>query len=116
MEFLHIHLTQNTPEHFEYAQNLWQRTKNVKQLNRSKYFVAGLALKQNQPKVALNLVSENNLYVTVRFIQLAAFTKSGNFDRACDIIRRTIESYKLNPSENKPNFGHQMVSSIIHLR
>lgn len=39
MEVLHLYLTQNTPEHFEYAQDLWQRTKNIKQLSRSKYFL-----------------------------------------------------------------------------
>lgn len=56
---------QNTPKHFAYAQELWKRAQNVKQLNRSRYFLAGLALKQNNPKCALGLVRAPSRYVTV---------------------------------------------------
>lgn len=81
----------------------------MKQLTRSRYFLAALAINQNEPEVALNLVPESNLFVTVRFIQFIAFTKSRTFDRACNILRRAIDSYKLNPAKSKPNFGNQMV-------
>lgn len=107
---------QNTPGHLQYAEDLWQRTEQFKPMNRNKYFLAGLALKQNKPSIALNLVNERHLYVTYRFIQLMAYTQSGNFDEACDILSRTIKSYKVNRSINKPNFGNQMVSSFKHFQ
>lgn len=79
-------------------------------MNRSRYLLAGLALKQNEPKIALNLVPERKLYVSIRFIQLMAFAQMGHFDRACDILRRTIDYYKANCDGVKTYFGVQMVN------
>lgn len=107
---------QNTPEHFQYAQDLFQYTKHLKPMNRSKYLLAGLALKQNEPMVALNLVPENKLYVTIRFIRFLAFTQSGRYDRACDILRRTIDYFKANSEGVKTCFGIQMVCYSISVK
>lgn len=78
-------------------------------MNRSRYLLAGLALKQNEPLMALNLVPEYKMYVTIRFIRVLAFTQCGYFDCACDILRRTIAFYKANRNGPKPYFGIQMV-------
>lgn len=78
-------------------------------MSRSRYLVAGLALKQNEPAVALNLVPDSQLFVSIRFIRLMAFTQIGRFDHACAILRRTINYYKANQNGPKPYFGVQMV-------
>lgn len=75
--------------------------------------MAGLALKQNEPTIALNLLPENKLYVTIRFIRLIAFTQSGRFDRACNILRQTVDYYKRNRNGVKTYFGTQMVCESI---
>lgn len=104
---------QNTPEHFKYAEDLWHKTRQIKQLQRSKQFLAALALKQKKPIVALNLTPEKNLYVTVRFIQLEAYLQLDKIDEAFEIVQRTIQAYKLNSKQNKPTFGNSMVCLII---
>lgn len=106
-------LSQNTPEHFQYAQDLFYSTKHAKQVSRSTYLLAGLALKQNEPTVALNLLPENRAYVTIRFIRLMAFTQSGRLDRACEILRQTAHFHKSNRNGPKPYFGIQMVCTSI---
>lgn len=81
----------------------------MKQVNRSRYLLAGLALKQNEPTIALNLIHENKLYVTLRFIRLMGFTQSGRLEQACDILQTTADHYKLKRNGPKPYFGIQMV-------
>lgn len=105
---------QNTVEHFQYAQNVWQRAQNVKQLHRSRFFLAGLAIKQDDPKFALRLIDKSS-YVTARFIRLIAHTQIGEFDKACDILFRSIQMYKRYPSRNKPCLGKQMVRKCMYL-
>lgn len=78
-------------------------------MNRSTYLLAGLALKQNEPTIALNLLPENKVYVTIRFLRLIAFTQSGLFDEACEILCRTADYYRNKRSASKPYFGIQMV-------
>lgn len=85
----------------------------MKPLNRSTYLLAGLALKQNEPTLALNLLPEDRLYVTCRFIKFIAYTQSGRFDRACEILRRTIGFYHSKSNVAKPYFGTQMVCEMI---
>lgn len=69
-------------------------------------------MKQNDPKFALSLVTQATPYVAVRFIRLIAFTQLGEFEKALDIIYRTIEGFKLDFSSNKPYFGLQMIEDL----
>lgn len=109
MELTEFFLLQNTADHFKYAQDLWKEAENVKQLHRSRYFLAGLAMKQNSPEIALRLVDGPSSYVTMRFIRLMAYTQLDDFNKACDLLQQTIENYKLKSTKNKPCFGRQMV-------
>ena len=96
---------------------MFQFTKHLTpKLNRSRYLLAGLALKQNEPSIALNLVPENNSYVTVRYLRLLAFTQSGRFEQACNILRQNIDKYNVNRNGNKPYLGTQMVCDSILLK
>lgn len=106
---------QNTPEHFRYAQELWTQARNVKQLSRSKYLLAGLAIKQNDPKYALALVNIPAIYVTVRFLQLTAYTQLRNFDKANAVLKQSIANFQLNATNGKkPCVGKQMVGGKFH--
>lgn len=96
----------------KYALDLWNVTQHVKQLNRSSQLLAGLALKQNDPKLALSLINNASTYATIRFIQLAAFTQLGDFHNAFHVLHRTIEAYKLNVSSFKPYFGKEMIEDL----
>lgn len=108
-------LIQNTPEHFKYAQELWTRAKNIKQLNRSRYLLAGLAIKQNNPKCALGLVNSPSHFVTVRFIQLTAYTQLGDFHKAFAVLKQSIANFQLNATNGKrPYVGKKMVSKEFH--
>ncbi|XP_055309558.1 pentatricopeptide repeat-containing protein 2, mitochondrial-like [Sitodiplosis mosellana] len=102
----------NTPEHFQYADELWKQAQNVKQLSRSRYLLAGLAIKQNSPKYALGLVRSPFPYATVRFLRLAAFTQLGYYDKAIDILQQSVANFKLNSTSTKPSFGKQMVEDL----
>lgn len=101
--------SQNTAEHYEYARNLWKDLKNYKQLHRTSYLLAGLAIKQDDPKFALSLVDSKRFYVTERFIRFIAHTKLGEFDKSCDLLRDALRIYKTKANTHKPSFGKQMV-------
>lgn len=86
-----------------------KKSNELKPLQRSNYFLAALAMKQNNASFALELVNKTSTYVTERFILLMAFTQQCEFDNACDVLHRTIEKYKNYTHHNKPYFGKQMV-------
>lgn len=71
-----------------------------------------MALRQNDPKFALSLINNTSTYVSVRFIQLIAFTQLKEFDKAFEVLHRTIEGYKLSGSSNKPHFGKEMLEDL----
>lgn len=74
--------------------------------------LAGLALKQNSPEIALSLVDISSSYVTIRFIKLMAYTQMGEFDKAFDILRQTIQIYIFHETNKKPSIGRQMVCNL----
>lgn len=80
-------------------------------LKRCKCFVAALALKQNLPEKALELIGTDTGHVTPRFIYLIASTKAGNFNDALNILTDIINNYIKNQSmTHQPKFNVQIVS------
>lgn len=70
-----------------------------KYLRRSRLFVAALALNQNQPAVALNILDgdtrkEETNYVTIRQIRLVAWSRMHKFDGVIDMLRGLLEEHK----------------------
>ena len=107
---------QNTPKHYEYAKDLYSHVKHIRVLiRRQRHLLAGLALKQNDPMVALSLLETNEFHVGARFIRLMAFTQHRRFDDTFDVLRQTIDTYK-NVEHGKmytiPFYGTQVVSYV----
>lgn len=93
-------LLQNTPEAFEQAYELWSRMTEVGnkvQFRKSRTFIAGLALKQNRPNAALQILEGDTTYVTMRHIKLLAWAKIGQFDRIFEMLKQMIERHNENP-------------------
>lgn len=95
---------QNTPEALEQAYALWSNITeagNKVQFRKSRTFVAGLALKQNQPELALKILEGETTYVTMRHIKLLAWAKLGQFDKVFEmfqtILRRQKDEKKYEP-------------------
>lgn len=72
---------------------------NRKYLRRSRLFVAALALNQNQPAVALNILDgesrkEETNYITARQIRLIAWSRMHKFDGIIDMLHGLLEEHK----------------------
>lgn len=108
---------QNTPDAFEQAYELWTRMTEVGnkvQFRKSRTFIAGLALKQNRPELALNILSGETTYVTMRHIKLLAWAQIGQFNQIFDmlqlLIKRHEENLKLKPFTSISVVSHFDVS------
>lgn len=91
---------QNTPDAFEQAHELWKRMSEVGnkvQFRKSRTFIAGLALKQNRPDLALTILEGDTTYVTMRHIKLLAWAQCGQFDLVFEMLKQMIERHKENP-------------------
>lgn len=88
-------------------------------IRRPRYLLAGLALKQNDPMLALNLLEDREFHAGARFIRLMAFTQSHRFNCAFDVLRQTINTYK-NFKYGKmltvPYYGTQMVGGWVYFQ
>lgn len=80
---------------------------------RTKYLLAGLALKQNDPMFALQLLDSKEFQIGARFIRLIAFTQCHSFANAFAVLNQTINVYKQGKMTNVPCYGTQVV---IHTR
>jgi len=87
---------ENTPESFKFATDLWAEINTVGHvpLRRSITFAAGLALKQNAPHVALEIIAaaKTQQYVTIRNIKALAFTNLGRVDDAIPILKSVLQT------------------------
>lgn len=105
-------LLQNTPEALEEAYALWSRMTeagNKVQFRKSRTFVAGLAVKQNQPEMALKILEGETTYVTMRHIKLLAWSQLGQFDMVFEMFR-TILKRKQDEKKYEPQTSISVVS------
>lgn len=84
---------------------------NKVQFRKSRTFIAGLALKQNRPELALDILKGETTYVTMRHIKLLAWAQIGQFDQIFEMFRQLIERHSENP-KLKP-FSSISVVSIL---
>lgn len=104
---------QNTQEHYKYAKDLYPHIRHIKAFKRrTTYLLAGLALKQNDPLVALQLLDSKEFQIGARFIRLIAFTQCHSFANAFAVINQTINVYKQGKMTNVPCYGTQVVNYI----
>lgn len=101
---------QNTQEHYKYARDLYPHVRHIKAFKRrTKYLLAGLALKQNDPMYALQLLDAKEFQIGARFIRLIAFTQCHSFDSAFAVLKQTINVFKQGRMANVPYYGTQVV-------
>nr|CAD7203482.1 unnamed protein product [Timema douglasi] len=85
---------ENTKESFDLAMDIWRDLQTVGHipLRRSATFAAALALNQNSPQYALEIIStvRQQNYITVRNIKMAALADLGRVDDALPILRSIL--------------------------
>lgn len=107
---------QNTQEHYKYAKDLYPHvySEHINAFKRrTKYLLAGLALKQNDPMFALQLLDPKEYQIGARFIRLIAFTQCLSFTDAFAVLYQTINMYKQGKMVNVPYYGTQVVMIYI---
>lgn len=87
---------------------------NKVQFRKSRTFMAGLALKQNRPEVALSILKGESTYVTMRHIKMLAWAQLGQFNQVFELLQQLIERHRENP-KLKPFSSISVVSIIITL-
>lgn len=110
---------QNTPESFLYSTNLWKELNSVGHIpmRKTTTFAAALALAQNSPHVALEIVStvKQQNYMTVRNIKVVALAQLGRGDDVLPILRAILEGH--DPVLSKHTFSKDVIdqaSEAIH--
>lgn len=102
-------IKKNTPEALDSAYELWSKISNKGnqiQFRKSRTFVAGLALKQNRPELALEILEGDTTYVSMRHIKILAWARTGQFDKVFEMFRtlmkRHAEEKKYEPLSSVP--------------
>ncbi|KAF6200678.1 hypothetical protein GE061_005121 [Apolygus lucorum] len=94
----------NTPEAHKYAKQLWSDLNTVGHypMRRAATFAAALAINQNEPGVALEILTtvKRQTYVTVRNLKICALADLGRPDDALPILRNVLE-FRDSPMEGQ---------------
>lgn len=69
---------------------------NKVQFRKSRTFVAGLALKQNQPDIALQILEGETTYVSMRHIKLLAWSRTTKFEAIFDMFHSLFNLHEEN--------------------
>ncbi|XP_055532418.1 pentatricopeptide repeat-containing protein 2, mitochondrial-like [Wyeomyia smithii] len=105
---------ENSAESYQYAMSLWKELNAIGHIpmRKATAFAAALALKHNQPGIALEIAATltKGNYVTIRQIKLLALVKLGRFDDLVPILRSVLEVG--GPLENKQTFCQEVIQQI----
>ncbi|XP_055689356.1 pentatricopeptide repeat-containing protein 2, mitochondrial-like [Lutzomyia longipalpis] len=106
----------NSNESFNYAIDLWsQLTREGKILMRkASTFAAGLALRQNDPEMALKIIStiRQQSYMTVRNIRILASARLNRFEWLSVNLKEIMEFGK-QCETNKPSISEDVLSEVL---
>ncbi|KAK9498123.1 hypothetical protein O3M35_004002 [Rhynocoris fuscipes] len=105
----------NKRESLKYAKHLWSELNKIGHIpiRRAGTFTAALALNQNEPDVALEVLSslKQQNYVTVRNLKLSAFADLNRFEDILYILRSTLQIDSAN-TEKKNTFSEEIINKI----
>uniref|UniRef100_A0A1B0DDZ8 Pentacotripeptide-repeat region of PRORP domain-containing protein n=1 Tax=Phlebotomus papatasi TaxID=29031 RepID=A0A1B0DDZ8_PHLPP len=108
----------NSPDALNYAVELWSRlTRAGKEpMRRASTLAAGLALKQNNPAVALEIVSSirQHSYMTVRNIKILAMAKVNRFEEALVNLKGLIE-VEVTAAGTKQSICQEVLDQILEI-
>lgn len=96
---------ENTPESFEYSKKLWSELSAAGHvpMRKAATFAAGLALKQNAPHVALEIMGNipQQNYVTVRNIKIQALIDMNRLEDVIPLFRSILEVAPTGPNKQQ---------------
>ncbi|EAT38791.1 AAEL009350-PA [Aedes aegypti] len=105
---------ENTPESFQYAMDLWKELNAVGHIpmRKATAFAAALALKHNQPGIALEIVGTvtKGNYVTIRQLRILALTEMERLDDLIPVFRSVLEVG--GPLEKRHTFCQEVVEKV----
>lgn len=103
----------NTPVSLQYSINLTKKLRSqcIEPSRRSDTFLACLALAQNAPNIALEIMSskKEQSYVTVRNIKALALTRLKRYDDALQVLQSVTT---MQVGENKATFTKDIIDTI----
>lgn len=103
---------ENTPESFECALEAWRKSSEIlyRPPARATAITAALAIKQNAPDVALELIAtiQKQQYITVRCLKVMAYMKLQKYVQIIPIFKYLLEN------DNSSSFKHTFYSHVIN--
>lgn len=104
----------NSEDSFKYATDLWKSLLEVghQPTRRAATFIAALALNQNAPHIAAEIISCVNTqgYVTIRNIKVAALADLNRLEDALAVLRQAVQVD--NPNQVKATFTKDVVEKV----
>ncbi|KDR07029.1 pentatricopeptide repeat-containing protein 2, mitochondrial-like [Zootermopsis nevadensis] len=104
----------NTEESFKFGLDLWKELKEVGHIpmRRAVTFAAGMALNQNAPHIAFEMISDvqQHNYVTIRNLKAAALADIGRPEDALPILRSILDADV--PSQRKQTFSEDVIQKL----
>lgn len=104
----------NTPKSFEFCTKLWKDLAEVGHIpmRKAATFAAGLALEQNAPDIALEILStiKDQFYVTVRNLKVMAYAELDRPGNAIPILRNSLNGD--DPVFKKRTFIKKAIDSL----
>lgn len=100
---------ENSAESAAYSAQLWKELNDVGHIpmRKATTFAAALALAQNEPHVALEIVGtvRQQSYMTVRNIRVLALAQLGRADDVLPVLRSVLEQHQLQQQQQPPQYG-----------
>ncbi|XKL68458.1 hypothetical protein PGB90_003949 [Kerria lacca] len=104
----------NTAEIFDYAMNIWKEMNDIglKPLRRITCYIAALALNQNSPHIAIELITtiSNHHSVLIRSLKVLAYCAMGRIQDALPILTSVL-TYDV-PNAVKQIFPQDVIESV----
>ncbi|KMQ97547.1 pentatricopeptide repeat-containing protein 2 [Lasius niger] len=105
---------ENTPVTLQYALDLWREIndKGFKFMRRASTFLTALAIKQNSPHIAIEIVTSmrESRYIDVRCLKVLAYTDLKRFTEIVPIFRTSLEFDR--PNANKETYFQDVIDKL----
>lgn len=106
-------ISQNTPKDFEYALEVWDSCKKDHQLTQAVNFLAMLAINQEQPKKALEILPSIDKHFSSINVRALAHSECGQYKEAIEIIENQYKKIKI--STEVVNYNMEMKIDFIYI-
>jgi len=105
---------ENTPETLEYALKNWREIQEKGHIimRRATTFLAALAIKQNSPHIAVEILTsvKEARYIHIRCLKVLAYTELKRFTEIVPILRASLEYDR--PNANKESYFRDVIEKL----